>query len=137
MKRFWDKVSIPEDVNGCWEWTACKHTDGYGMFRNGKMMFSHRMAYVLTFGRFPSELCVLHKCDNPPCCNPNHLFLGTVTDNARDMLKKGRSPHVKIPLEDIPLIQARYNAGELQKNLAAEYGVGRRAVSFLKRRVIP
>lgn len=136
MTRFWSKVKVREPGD-CWEWKACRSEYGYGLFRMGRMTAAHRVAYALTYGEFNNDLFVLHKCDNPPCVNPSHLFLGTVTDNARDMLKKGRSPHVKIPLEDIPLIQARYNAGELQKDLASEYGVGRRAISFLKRRVIP
>ena len=90
MKRFWDKVAIagPDD---CWEWQASFHTTGYGQIKyNRKKWKAHRISWILTNGEIPNTLCVLHKCDNPKCVNPNHLFLGTLKENTQDMLKKNR-----------------------------------------------
>jgi hypothetical protein len=90
MKRFWDKVKIagPKD---CWEWTAAKDKNGYGFFRfDDKQQKAHRVAWQLEIGPIPDEMHICHVCDNPPCVNPNHLFLGTPKDNMQDKLAKGR-----------------------------------------------
>lgn len=97
-QRFWSRVnkngSIPAhrpELESCWEWIAGKHGFGYGMFCiNSKNERAHRVAWELTNGEIPDGLWVLHKCDNPCCVNPNHLFLGTVQDNIEDMINKGR-----------------------------------------------
>jgi hypothetical protein len=89
MKTFWNKVN---KTSGCWLWTAGKHEKGYGTFWVSKKCWkAHRYAWHLKHGKIPSGLCVLHKCDNPPCVNPDHLFLGTVLENNIDMFKKGRN----------------------------------------------
>jgi hypothetical protein len=72
--------------NGCWEYTGFKNY-GYGECNAGKV---HRLSYEYYIGTIPIGLCVLHKCDNPPCFNPKHLFLGTQRDNMKDRDKKGR-----------------------------------------------
>ena len=77
----------PDD---CWEWLGWM-SDGYGYFSaGGKNYRAHRIAYYLKYGNDPNELCVLHCCDNPICCNPEHLFLGTHQDNMQDAARKGR-----------------------------------------------
>jgi len=96
---FWDRVDV-RGADECWPWTACRNqVTGYGRvsFR-GNYYHTHRLAFSLSRGNPPSGLCVLHHCDNPPCCNPFHLYVGTHGDNARDRENRGRgrfprSPH--------------------------------------------
>lgn len=88
MKRFWDKVDISGD---CWEWKATTITGGYGHFGlNGELVLAHRFSYSLVYGEIPEGMCICHHCDNPGCVRPSHLFMGTRSDNARDMVAKGR-----------------------------------------------
>jgi len=90
MDRFHSKYRVNES-NGCWEWHASL-VHGYGCigFR-GKIWRAHRMSWTLHHGEIPEGLCVCHKCDNPKCVNPEHLFLGTKKDNRDDMVRKGRA----------------------------------------------
>lgn len=89
-ERFWEKVDIL-GKDDCWNWTACKNSDGYGEIRMYPSKDkAHRIAYKLTHGEIIDGMEVCHKCDNPSCCNPKHLFLGTHRDNILDMYAKGR-----------------------------------------------
>ncbi len=91
-QRFWKKIRKPDFANGCWEWLGYLDPKGYGTFGvNNKVFKAHRYSYLIHFGPIPEKLCVCHHCDNPQCCNPDHLFLGTHNDNMQDMIKKGRS----------------------------------------------
>lgn len=88
MDRFWSKVDKSGD---CWEWTACRTRAGYGQFKSdGRLHRAHRLAWALTNGPIPEGKHVLHRCDNPGCVNPDHLFLGSHQDNMDDMSNKGR-----------------------------------------------
>ena len=107
-ERFWNKVDIrgPDD---CWEWTGgrsqTRRKETYGLFRIYKdkgMRSTHRVAWELVYGPIPKGLCVLHSCDNPLCCNSEHLFLGTQQDNVDDMFRKGRDYHRGVPGEQHP-----------------------------------
>ena len=88
--RFWSKVAFTANPNCCWEWSATG--ERYGGFRIGKAMYkSNRVAYFLHYKEDPKELEVIHSCDNPKCCNPSHLSLGTHWENMQDMAEKGRA----------------------------------------------
>lgn len=92
-ERFWEKV---RKGDGCWEWTAHLNMYGYGTIRDGdKFCSAHRVSWKLHFGPIPRGLCVCHRCDNPKCVCPSHLFLGTVADNARDRESKGRAVYLR------------------------------------------
>lgn len=83
--------------SGCWEYTGCCHAhNGYGTLRvSGKQYKAHRLMWEIECGEIPSAMRVLHRCDNPPCCNPDHLYLGTQQNNMTDMINKGRANHGK------------------------------------------
>lgn len=88
-ERFWSRV---KKTDSCWNWIGGISPSGYGRFSIGlRGHFAHRKSYEINIGRIPNNLCILHKCDNRHCVRPDHLFLGTRLDNARDMVNKGRS----------------------------------------------
>jgi hypothetical protein len=89
MIRFWSKVDI-KSADECWEWLSSKTSFGHGRFISENDITAHRFSWILFNGAIPDGLCVCHTCDNPGCVNPNHLWVGTKTDNNRDMTAKGR-----------------------------------------------
>lgn len=107
--RFWSKVTVAD--SGCWEWTASKKGGGYGQFGYmGRPRAAHRVAWLLTFGD-PGAMSVLHACDNPPCVNPDHLFLGDPRANTFDMWSKDRgskgSGHANAKLDESQVVEIR------------------------------
>lgn len=144
--KFWRSVDTTGD---CWLWTRSLSTHGYGQqWHNGKLLRSHRIAWLLTHGPIPHGQCVCHTCDNPKCCNPRHLFLGTQRENLRDMVAKGRN-HVppagswigtrnvraKLTPDAVRAIRADYAAGASLRKLSERFGVAHTAIaSVLKRR---
>jgi HNH endonuclease len=95
VAKFWSRVKRG-NPNSCWNWTGGRFVSGYGKFLvRGKTYRAHRVAFVLANRQnIPARLCICHTCDNPRCCNPAHLWLGTHLDNMRDMIAKGRwRPH--------------------------------------------
>lgn len=89
-KRFWSKVAVTENDDKCWSWEATGKR--YGSFSiKGSSFKSNRVTYFLSYNIDPKEFSVMHTCDNPKCCNPKHLSLGTHLENMQDMAKKGRA----------------------------------------------
>ena len=135
MQRFWDKVDKSGD---CWEWTAAKCSAGYGHLRiDGGLVSAHRFVFALEGIDIPSGMCVCHKCDNPACVNPDHLFIGTYGDNMQDMHNKSR--HYKAP-KKVTRDQARVirkifqrTPGAGQARLANHFGVSQTTISKILR----
>lgn len=139
------KYTSPEpDANGCIIWVGGKHAFGYGSLRVGsRKVGAHRIAYELANGPIPDGLIVCHKCDNPPCVNADHLFLGTTRDNMRDALEKGRvarqcgEAHGQAKLTDalVRNLRLRHSQKPVDHQEAAdELGVSRETVSMILRR---
>jgi len=138
FERFFSK----RQRKGCWEWRGA-NVKGYGQFRvraysgpGSASYLGHRLAWVVYVGPIPEGLCVLHHCDNPPCVNPAHLFLGTMRVNSHDMFAKGREgmqlkSSRRLTLADVREIRERAFAGELRPVLAAQFGVSVGTVSDL------
>lgn len=127
IELFWSKAK-KGGLDDCWEWKAYRNKDGYGLFVvDGIRMLSHRFAWVYYYGDIPQGMKVLHECDNPPCCNPWHLFLGTQLDNTKDMISKGRHPTIRkeiLGVEDIILIKSLYSKGGCSlRELACKFDV--------------
>jgi len=145
-ERFWRKVNSTGGENACWPWTGAKDSCGYGgVSINYKNHGAHRLAFALSLGEIPKGLCVLHRCDNPSCCNPAHLFLGTHYENIMDKMKKGRGSRPlrrgqfirKLTDEDVREIRKRRANGENCSSIASSFGVHRitaRDISNFKRR---
>lgn len=94
-ERFWKQVVIVPYDNGCWLWSGHTNQKGYGQIGRGAAgageIKAHALSWIIHYGRIPEGKCVLHRCDNPPCVNPNHLWIGTRLDNNRDSVSKGRN----------------------------------------------
>lgn len=126
------------DPDGCWEWTASRKPKGYGEFRIGsKLQYAHRVSYVLFKGPIAKGLSVCHTCDNPPCVNPDHLFLGTNRENIRDKVNKGRqtkgeeSNLSKLTEEAVLLIR---DDDRPSREIAKEHDITAAAVNMIKAR---
>jgi hypothetical protein len=140
LERFMRKVDTG-GPDGCWLWTAYRNPCGYGMFYMDRALrSSHRVIYGLVVAEVPPGMCVLHRCDNPACVRPGHLFLGTQTENVADREAKGRGRHrasageangsAKLTWGAVGEIRRRYAAGGVsQQLLAREYGVSRSQIS--------
>ena len=89
--KFTSRIDV-KDKDSCWEWIGSKEKGGYGIFYyHGANKLAHRFSWEVLYGKIPKRMVICHKCDNPSCVNPNHLFLGTQEDNLRDMHYKGRA----------------------------------------------
>lgn len=124
--RFWAKVDR-RGPDECWPWSGSRKPRGYGHFIIGRRDHNaHRLAYELANGPITDGMHVLHSCDNPPCCNPAHLFLGTHTDNMHDMRLKSRDPRVTLTLDKVRQIRSELASNDdrgIQVRLAAKYQV--------------
>lgn len=129
LARFLNKV-LPVD-NGCHEWQSTLHRDGYGKFwLFNKQYAAHRASYLLQVGEIKDDLCVLHKCDNRKCVNPDHLYLGTHKQNVKDKIE--RCPwwgNMKYPFEMVEKAKKMYLSGMTQQKIADELGIHQTQVS--------
>jgi hypothetical protein len=154
---FWSKVDMSQGPDACWPWIGSLGRSGYGQVRvNKKLYKAHRVAWEKTYGPLPFGFEVCHTCDNPPCCNPAHLFKGTHLDNIADMIAKGRNTkgkqhiwsrnhnrakgekngNAKLTKRDIKVIRATYAKGGItQRQIGAQYGVSDVLISLIVRRV--
>lgn len=137
---FWNLV---DKSGACWIWRGRRNKRGYGHpCIHGRPILAHRHAWILTRGEIPAGLCALHHCDNPPCVNPDHLYLGTYADNARDREERGRRiyahgsalAHARLTEKAVLEIRARCSAGETQRALAREFNVNYRTIGVVVRR---
>ena len=140
-ERFWPKVDR-RGPDECWPWLGASVPKGYGHIGEGgrgRMLYSHRVAYALEHGLVPNGLEVCHRCDNPPCCNPAHLFVGTHAENGLDMAMKGRStigernPRAKLTMAIVSEIEFLVANGRTHQSIADQFGVGREAISKIAR----
>lgn len=143
--RFFEKIKKTE---ACWIWFGAKDPKGYGRIgaggRKGKDIFAHRLSYQIHKGEIPEGMLVCHKCDTPACVNPEHLFLGTQTDNMRDCVNKNRlnpfkpkgelNPKAKLTWDTVRRIRKEYSGVEKGFfEIAKVYGVSDCTISSILR----
>jgi hypothetical protein len=142
--RFWPKVRIGPD---CWEWTGAIKDNGYGTITRGGRsqghVYAHRASWEMAFGAIPAGMDICHRCDNRRCVRPDHLFVGTTADNLADMRTKGRANdpargsrgdrngRARLTWEQVREIRRRWAAGEQQRSLAREFGLGSTTVGHI------
>lgn len=123
VARFWSKVDVRKK-NECWEWLGSRRHNGYGGLKvNGRVERSNRIAWELFHQESLGDRQALHKCDNPACCNPNHIYAGTESDNMYDTHHRGRMISDKLSLEQADEIRALKAGGASARALAADFNV--------------
>lgn len=141
LERFWSKVDKSNGPLGCWLWTGGKQTSEHGVIfysKTGRYL-AHRFCFKLMYGDMINEKpCVCHKCDNPSCVNPLHLFLGTITDNNNDRQKKGRTPKgskcgaSKLNENDVLEIRKLLSLGVNRKEICKKFNIINSTISSIK-----
>jgi hypothetical protein len=122
----------------CWEWLGLKSKDGYGKVSQNSRTYSvHRLVYSLINGEIPKEVFVCHRCDNPSCCNPEHLFLGNHQENMDDMYSKGRGAFCRIESKQKQEIIDMLSSGMSRKTIAAKLGVSVTTITRVRSEFFP
>lgn len=140
IHKFWLCV---DKSNECWNWKRKPTSNGYGQIAMfGRRFWAHRVSYMLHFGQIPEHLFVLHKCDNRKCCNPSHLFLGTIKDNYDDMVKKGRDKkgnqrgskngNATLNEEIVSKIKLKINSGQSLISISREMNINYSTIRSIK-----
>jgi hypothetical protein len=131
------------DSNGCWNWLGAKLRGGYGNIHiDDKSCQVHRVSYMKWVGQIPEGMLVCHKCDNPACYNPEHLFLGTYKDNARDKCNKNRQAkgsdiyQYKLDEDKVRKIRCMASDGISRRKIAKEFGVGSTIITYIVNRKV-
>jgi hypothetical protein len=129
-----------DSKTGCWEFQGQRSIEGYGKIKvDNKNWRAHRLAYLLFVGEIPDGMIVCHRCDNPPCCNPDHLFLGTHLDNVADKVCKNRQakgsdlPQKKYGIAHVEEVRRLKNLGLTHADIAIKMGISEGQVSYLSK----
>lgn len=141
---FWEGVDKTGGEDACWPWIKSRDGNGYGKMKIGGIHYrSHRLSYWLTHNVDPGDRLVCHKCDNPPCCNPAHHFLGSMSDNLKDCVAKGRMPireqageangAAKLSAEQVEAVRDMIRAGKNNVQIGRVFGVTHQAISRIRR----
>lgn len=145
-ERFNEKIDCSGGPDACWMWNGYRMPFGHGMFSQiphdgqSRTVLAHRFAWEQAHGLVPDGLCVLHRCDVPSCVNPAHLFLGTKSENSRDMVTKNRQsrgearPASKLDAESVLTIRREAANGVARSLLASRFGVSDKTVGRIVRR---
>ena len=138
--HFWSRVDQTAGADKCWPWQRSCRKSGHGLIRwHGRTTTAHRVAFELSKGAIPAGLIIRHACDNPVCCNPQHLLSGTQKDNTRDSMERGRyvapptfvgeaHPGSRLTDKIVRTIRKRRRNGEKLTAIARDYGVDRSAI---------
>jgi len=141
LKKHYEKLVIRKE--GCWDWKG-KSEKGYPKMSCRKKLganLGHRASWIIHYGKIPEDQCVLHKCDNKICTNPQHLFIGTNEDNVNDMLKKGRNPigskvgTSKLVEKDVIEIKKLLHLGKTSVEIAKDFNVTYQAIQLIKKNI--
>lgn len=142
-ERLWRRVDTSPGPDSCWPWqggTSGKSGHGRIATEGHKALLTHRLAYELEVGHIPTGMCVLHTCDNPLCCNPKHLWIGTQLDNIADRHAKGRDAKgtriglAKLDEDSVRGIRQKFAMGRTMRSLASEYGIHHSSVNTIVQR---
>lgn len=135
---------VIKNTEGCWGWHGTTVIRGYGRLSyKDRPISAHRASWIIHKGSIPKGMFVCHVCDNPPCTNPDHLFIGTAQDNSLDMINKKRNkpnrgskcPQSKLKEEDVLAIRQMINEGKKQRDIAIIFSVNEKTISKIKHKI--